>query len=156
MIYRFTVCSFLGSLGLLLLLATALSNQMASFSRRRPAANSFWAGGIRALLSGRPAIVIFALLVLSAMGFLWPGLVQWTTTGAVTMHWSRLLAGAFCLLSAFQIGVFLVMMKVVELWLSERRPNLSASLSDRKPRSTLSEDAETSRTPDPVETVGAV
>ena len=156
MIYRFAVCSFLGSLGLLLLLATALCNQMASFSRRRPDANSFWAGGIRALLSGYRAIVIMAVFVICSVGFLWPGLVQWVATGAVTMHWSRLLAGAFCLLSAFQIGVFVVMMKVVELWLSERKPAALQVAEAKKPLARSRRQTVAEETSDPVETVGAV
>ena len=152
MIYRFAVCSFLGSLGLLLLLATALSNQMACFSRRRPDGNSFWAGGIRSLLSGWRMLTILAIFAGSSVGFLWPGLLQWITTGQVTLHWSRLLAGAFCLLSAFQTGVFVVLLKVVGLWITERSPSSHRfkPLHERVVNPTLSEATK------PAETVGAV
>ncbi len=153
MIYRFAVCSFLGSLGLLLLLATALSNQMASFSRRRPEGDSFWAGGIRSLLSGWRLTGILAIFAGCSIGFLWPGLLQWVTTGQVTLHWSRLLAGAFCLLSAFQTGVFAVLLKVIAIWITERSP-ASRSLKPVKVRVTNFDC--NSFASEPAETVGAV
>ncbi len=155
MIYRFAVCSFLGSLGLLLLLATALCNQMARFSRRRPDGNSFWATGIRSLVFGWRLTAILAVFTGCSVGFLWPGLLQWVTTGQVTLHWSRLLAGAFCLLSAFQTGVFAVLLQIVELWLSERSP--SSHRWDTSPaRARSSSPALRSEANAPAETVEAI
>lgn len=57
-----------------------------------------------------------ALFVVVAFLFVWPGLVEYLTTGGTHLHWSRLLAGAFCLFSAAQPGVFIVLLKTVELW----------------------------------------
>jgi hypothetical protein len=42
MIYRFVVCYLLGPFGLMLLPATALTYQMASFAPMREWANVFW------------------------------------------------------------------------------------------------------------------
>ena len=49
-IYRFMACFLLGSLSLLLLLATALTNQMAYLGSRRPQAEAFWSSLCTGLL----------------------------------------------------------------------------------------------------------
>jgi hypothetical protein len=52
--------------------------------------------------------------------FLWPGLVEFVTTGKVHMHWSRLIVGAFTVFSAAQTAVFALLMKVISIWQRER------------------------------------
>ena len=116
MIYRFVACWLLGSSGLLLLLATSLTNRMASFSRRRIDAETFWASLIRVAFGPRLLLALIAALVVASGWSLWPGLVEYATTGGVTLHWSRLLAGALGLLSAFQCAVFAVLLRVVTVW----------------------------------------
>ncbi len=121
MIYRFVACFLLGAFGLALLGATALVDQMAQFSRRRPDAGMFWPsiiagwfGGIRLFAS------MLALLTLS-IAFVWPGIVEYATTRQVSLHWSRLTAGAFCLLSMLQMGIFALLIEVVSIWAYQAR-----------------------------------
>ena len=116
MIYRFSACSLLASLGLLLLLATGLTNRMARFSRRRVDANTFWATLIGASVQGPVFLGLAAGLFIASVGFLWPGIVDFFSTGEVQMHWSRLLAGSFTLFSLFQMGIFFVLVKVTDVW----------------------------------------
>lgn len=116
MIYRFSACSLLGSVSLLLLLATGLTNRMARLSRRRVDANTFWAALIGAAVRGPVFLLLGAILVVGAFAFLWPGIVELVTTGKVYMHWSRLLAGSFLLFSACQTGIFYVLVKVTDVW----------------------------------------
>ena len=72
-------------------------------------------------LSITPWVGISALIwALLAIGFLWPGLVEYVTTGKVYLHWSRLLAGAFSLLCAFQTSVFALLLKVLSVWRTQR------------------------------------
>lgn len=52
--------------------------------------------------------------------FLWPGIVEFISTGKITLHWSRVIAGAFTLFSVLQISIFVVLMKVVEIWSYEQ------------------------------------
>lgn len=120
MIYRFSVCSLLASFGLLLLLATALTNRAARLSRRRIDANPFWPALTSSVLQGPMLTVLLAFLGAASLFFLWPGLVEWSTTGKVNLHWSRLLAGTFCLFSALQTAVFAVLLRVVGIWAGER------------------------------------
>jgi hypothetical protein len=119
-IYRFVVCYLLGSCGLMLLLATSLTYQMASFGPRRESANSFWPFLVAIVLRGPQLIVVVGFFALLAIGFLWPGLVEYVTTGKVYLHWSRLLAGAFSLLCAFQTSVFALLLKVLSVWRTQR------------------------------------
>ena len=116
MIYRFAVCYLLGSFCLLLLLAVALANHMAFFSPRRSEANTFWASVITSLLRGPGLIAIVVFLMIFALFFLWPGITEYLSKGTVHLHWSRLLAGSFSIYSMLQIGVFYVLIRVVEIW----------------------------------------
>ncbi len=121
MIYRFMACFLLGAFGLMLLLATALTNQMAYLGSRRAEADRFWSS-LCANVLGRPAVL--ALLIASLLGgasiLLWPGIVEFVTTGRVNLHWSRLLTGAFALFSVGHILVFGVLFKVVAIWKNQR------------------------------------
>jgi glycosyltransferase involved in cell wall biosynthesis len=121
MIYRFVACFLLGSFGLALLGATALANQMAQFSRRRPDAGMFWPSIAAELFSGRWPFVMMLALLTTSIGFLWPGIVEYATTRHVSLHWSRLAAGAFCLLSMLQTGIFALLVKVVSIWAYQAR-----------------------------------
>ncbi len=121
MIYRFMACFLLGAFGLLLLLATALTNQMAYLGSRRQEADQFWSS-LCARVLGRPAVLtlLVALLLGGASVVLWPGIVEFVTTGHVSLHWSRLLTGAFALFSVGHILVFGVLFKVVAIWKTQR------------------------------------
>jgi glycosyltransferase involved in cell wall biosynthesis len=131
MIYRFVVCYFLGSFGLLLLLAIALVNQMAHFSRRRSEANLFWPSIVGKLLQLPVLGLIMALLLMAAIMFLWPGIVEFVATRHVSLHWSRLLAGTFSLLSLVQTAVFVLLIKVVSIWKFDQTDEGSFSAEDR-------------------------
>ena len=79
MIYRFVVCHFLGSFALLLLLATALTNEMASFGPRRREATPFWPALVSALLRWPSVAVLMGTLSAASLLLLWPGL--WSSSG---------------------------------------------------------------------------
>ncbi len=121
MIYRFVACFLLGAFGLALLGATALANQMAQFSRRRPDAGMFWPSITASLFSGKSLFVIMLALLAMSIGFIWPGIVEYATTRQVSLHWSRLTAGAFCMLSMLQMGIFALLIKVVSIWAYQAR-----------------------------------
>lgn len=119
MIYRFVVCFILGSFGLLLLLATALTNRMSSLGPRRAGGRAFWPATVGTLLSGKSLCVVLAVLFASTLFFLWPGVVEYWQTRTVSLHWSRLIAGTFSLFSALQTLVFAFLTNVVNLWLKQ-------------------------------------
>jgi glycosyltransferase involved in cell wall biosynthesis len=141
MIYRFVVCHVLGSFALLLLLATALSNQMANFGPRRRAATPFWPALISMLLRWPAVATLMGGLCTASLLFLWPGLVEFLSTGKVHMHWSRLIAGAFAVFSTAQTAVFALLMKVISIWQRERENGLR---SDFETTSSITQRAEIS------------
>jgi hypothetical protein len=121
MIYRFVACLLFGSLGLLLLLTVALTNQMAQLGSRRPEATRFWPSLTAEILNrGISLTLLIAALGGSALAILWPGIVEMAKTGTVYMHWSRLIVGAFALLSIGHVAVFAVLSKVVAIWVDQR------------------------------------
>jgi glycosyltransferase involved in cell wall biosynthesis len=116
MIYRFVVCYLLGSFGLTLLLATALTYQMAGFGPRRGSANAFWPFVVASVMRGPVLAGILVCLVVLSGVFLWPGIREYAATGHVTLHWSRLLAGAFSLSCCLETAVFALLLKVLSVW----------------------------------------
>lgn len=120
MIYRFVACYLLGSICLTFAYSVALTNQLARFGPRRTATNGFWPYVIGGLLRGPMLIASIVVLVVLAMAFLRPGIAEYWTTGHVTLHWSRLLAGAFSLFSAVQTLVFALLSAVLSLWQREQ------------------------------------
>ncbi|QDT43921.1 Undecaprenyl-phosphate 4-deoxy-4-formamido-L-arabinose transferase [Gimesia alba] len=120
MIYRFVVCQLVGSFGMMLLLASALTNRMAQLSSRREESVGFWSSIVVSLFSGKSLLFITGLFTLLGIGFLWPGIVEYVTTGTITLHWSRLIAGAFALFTVMQTLIFFVLMKVVAIWYFEQ------------------------------------
>lgn len=134
MIYRFAVAQLFASVGLLLLFATALANRMAHFSRRRADANAFWPSLIASVLDGPALVVILSGLVAAGGLFLWPGIRQYVTSGTVSLHWSRLLAGASCLFAAAETVIFAVLLQVIRIWRSEESdPEWSADVQLPQP-----------------------
>lgn len=133
MIYRFVVCQLVGSFGITLLLASALTNRMAQLSSRRKESVGFWSSVVASLFTGKPLAVIVSLFTLLGIGFLWPGIVEFVTTGKITLHWSRLIAGAFTMFTVMQTLIFFVLMKVVAIWSFEQsaaKKNLLESISN--------------------------
>jgi hypothetical protein len=116
MIYRFVACYLMGSFGLTLTLATALTYQMGYFGPRRSEANPFWPYLIARLLHRRTMVVILASFLSLSVFFVWPGIVEYASSGHISLHWSRLLAGAFSLFSAMQIAVFALLFEVLSIW----------------------------------------
>jgi lysylphosphatidylglycerol synthetase-like protein (DUF2156 family) len=145
MIYRFAACSFLATVWLTLLLATILTFRISAFSRRRPEARPFLPGFLSTLFTGKTVVLGSAFAATVGIWFLAPGLAEWFRDGQVYFHWSRLMAGVFCLNAAVQIAVFGLLARVAETWfgedsavrrlnkLSQRAQNSGISARDESP-----------------------
>jgi glycosyltransferase involved in cell wall biosynthesis len=121
MIYRFVAGFLLGSSGFLLLCAIALSHEMARLGPTRRSTDSFWSTAISQLFQGWGMLTFLAICVATAIALLWPGIVEYATTGTCSLHWSRLVVGAFCLLAVFQAMVTAVLVQLVKLWAAQKR-----------------------------------
>jgi glycosyltransferase involved in cell wall biosynthesis len=116
MIYRFVACFLLGSSGFLLLCAAVLSNRMAQFGPRRKEGESFWLSLITHLFEGKTLVLFVVASLLTSLALLAPGIIEYTTTRKITLHWSRIIVGAFGLLLVFQTLVTAVLLRVLALW----------------------------------------
>ena len=116
MLYRFVACYLMGAFGLTLILATALTYQLGHFGPRRAEANPFWPFLIATLLRGPILVAILLSFLALSVFFLWPGILEYNSTGHISLHWSRLLAGAFSLFSALETAVFALLLEVVSVW----------------------------------------
>ena len=119
-IYRFVVGYFLGSCALLLVLATALANKMSYLGPRRQQSVPIYSHLLSTLLRGWGITVLVLGLVTLGLFLLWPGIVEFVRTGHITLHWSRLLAGAFALFSAVQTVVFAILIESASIWIEHR------------------------------------
>jgi hypothetical protein len=74
---------------------------------------------VASVLSGKSLWLVLGILLAAAVFFLWPGFVEYWQTKSLTLHWSRLIAGAFSLFSALQTIVFAFLMEVVSVWMKQ-------------------------------------
>ena len=115
MIYRFVACFLLGSSGFLLL-AAVLSNRMARFGPKRNEGDSFWISLVTHLFEGKTLILFVIASLAASLALLAPGIVEYASTRQITLHWSRIIVGAFGLLLVFQTLVTAVLLRILALW----------------------------------------
>jgi hypothetical protein len=116
MIYRFVVTFLLGSAAALALSAAALVGSMAELvlgGERSTFTNVL----LVRLFRGRSATVLALALAGGSFVLLWPGFREYFSYSTVSLHWSRVMVGAFGFLMAFQIALTALLLRVVTLWL---------------------------------------
>jgi hypothetical protein len=120
MIYRLVTCLFLGLIGFMLLSATALAYRMADLSLRRRDGAEFWPALVAHLFEGRALLALVVAATITSLALLRPGIVEFVTTGHVSLHWSRLMVGTFGLLLVVHALITNVMIRVLSLWQYQR------------------------------------
>jgi hypothetical protein len=129
MIYRFIACFLLGSVGFLLLCAAVLSNRMAMLGPKRRGGNSFWITLTSHLFRGVPLAVFSVATLIASVSLVWPGIVEYAAMRQITLHWSRIIVGAFGLFGVSQALVTAVLLQLVALW----KYQIARPLSPDKP-----------------------
>jgi hypothetical protein len=116
MIYRFVVAFLFGTIGFLSLSAAAIATRMTDLRAGSPE-RTFWEAGIARLFQSRFSAGGAIALSLGAVALLWPGIVEYLSTGELTMHWSRVIVAAFALLLAFQTLMTRLLLRIIHIWL---------------------------------------
>jgi glycosyltransferase involved in cell wall biosynthesis len=116
MIYRFIVAFLFGSIGFLSLSAAAIATRMTDLRLGNPD-RTFWEAGIARLFESPFSAAGGIALGVGAVVLLWPGVIEYWSTGRLTMHWSRVIVAAFALLLAFQGLITRVLLRVIHVWL---------------------------------------
>lgn len=119
MVYRFLLCLLLGEAGLLFLSSAALAHRLAELGPRRTGGPPLWDRVVATAFRGRWLIVVIAIAVVLSLVLVWPGLVEYATTGHVQMHWSRAVVSAFGLLLALHCSVTAILLQVLKIWRAE-------------------------------------
>ena len=120
MSYRFVACFLLGSAGFLLLCAAVLSNRMAVLGPKRRDGDSFGITLASHLFRGIPLAIFSIGTLITSVALVWPGIVEYATTRQITLHWSRIIVGAFGMLLVSQTLVTAVLLQLVALWKYQR------------------------------------
>jgi len=141
MIYRFIVCSLLGTAGFVLLAAGTLAHRIVVSGDERRAVARFWPSLFESIFSGWPLVVFVTSTAAISLGLVWPGIVEFVSTGHETLHWSRVMLAAFGLLIAFIACVTAVLLRVVvvrqrpkseEVWQDEPLVRQTAQVDDEQ------------------------
>jgi glycosyltransferase involved in cell wall biosynthesis len=129
MVYRIVLCTFLFSSTILLVGSGVVADSVLSLVHRR-LFRSFGGGVAGWLFSPNRLCWAAVISGLGAVGFVWPGLVEYATTGQVTLHWSRMMVGTCFLQTALFAVIAAILQRVVCLWKGQidyasRSPNRS-------------------------------
>jgi hypothetical protein len=120
MIYRLVTCLFLGLIAFMLLSATSLAYHMADLSPRRRDGSAFWPSLAAQLFEGKALVAVIVAATITSLALLWPGIVEFVTTGHISLHWSRLMVGTFGLLLVVHALITNVLIRILSLWQYQR------------------------------------
>lgn len=112
MIYRFIACSLLGSAGFILLAAGTLAHRFVMVSGGRRSAPRFWPSVFELLFGGWTFVAFVTSVVAVSVLLVASGIIEYLTTGHVTLHWSRVMVAAFGFLVAFIASVTATLLQV--------------------------------------------
>src|SRR5262249_52336904 len=115
MIYRVLLSGLLLVCSFGLLVAGVLSEHILSLVYRRQRKTYFGQVLDRVcsprLLTGAATVSLLVAIVL-----VWPGLMEYVSTGQTSLHWSRAIVAVFLLQGALIAGVMAILQQVVKLW----------------------------------------
>jgi glycosyltransferase involved in cell wall biosynthesis len=115
MIYRLLLCGFLFSTAFTLICSGVLADRVLSLVYRRRQ-TSFLNALFDRIFHGARLVAIALTAVALAVALVWGGLIEYVTTGHVTIHWSRPLVAVSLLQIAVLAIVYRALEKVVDLW----------------------------------------
>jgi len=115
MIYRLLLTGFLFNAAFSLLCAGVLAERVLAlvYHRRQ---TSFMAALFDRALDRTRLLYLAGLCLIVAVVLVWPGLIEYVSTGHVTLHWSRPLVAVSLLQIALFACVYGVRQKIVDLW----------------------------------------
>ncbi len=139
MIYRILLSSFLATGTALLACGAIVADRIAELAYPRSEAGSGRGPGIARWLEGlfgrRSRWWVGSTLVAVAVAVAWPGIVQFVTTGAVDLHWSRAVFAALLLVLAMVLAITTFLLNMTDLIEQRRRDAGEAQPPDRIHRS---------------------
>jgi uncharacterized membrane protein YidH (DUF202 family) len=121
MIYRVLMASLLTTVTAVVLCAAVVADHIAATAHYRPRTASGAIGWLaRTVFSRRGRLLGGATLLAVAVAVVWPGLVQYATSGEVTMHWSRAAFSSLLVVLAAILGVTTFLLNMLGLIQAQR------------------------------------
>jgi hypothetical protein len=120
-IYRILLASLLTTLAAIGVCAAVVAERIAATAHDRPVATVGVTGALSRLFTRRIRLVGGVTLLLAALVAVWPGIVEYATTGAVEMHWSRASLASLLVVIAGVLGVTTFLLNMMELITAQRR-----------------------------------
>jgi len=114
MIYRILLASFLATGTALLVCGAIVAERIAALASRR-AHGAGLARWLEGLFNRRSRRLVGSLLVVVAVAVAWPGIVEYLTTGAVDLHWSRAVLAALLLVLAMVLAITTFLLNMTDL-----------------------------------------
>jgi glycosyltransferase involved in cell wall biosynthesis len=125
LIYRMAAVTAFGTAGVNLVLIGLLAERTAALLNRQE--RNYRGRWLLERLTRAPCLIVLALvLIVAALVANWGGIVQYVTTGQVTIHWSFVIFGLFAIVQATLLAGFVVLDHLLELF----RENAQALDSD--------------------------
>jgi len=115
LIYRMAAVTAFGTAGVNLVLIGLLAERTAALLNRQE--RDYRGRRLLERLTRAPGLILLALaLVVAALVANWGGIVQYVTTGQVTIHWSFVIFGLFAIVQATLLAGFVVLDHLLELF----------------------------------------
>jgi hypothetical protein len=131
MIYRILLGSLLTTVVALLVSSAVVADRIAAIAHRRPAAVNGLTAWLSRFFTRRARRFELLLLCGAAVALVWPGLVEYTTTRQVEMHWSRAALASLLLVIAAALGTTSFLLNTIELIAAHQRAAPQARQPDR-------------------------
>jgi hypothetical protein len=131
MIYRILLASLLSTLVAILLCSAVVADRIAGVAHGRPATASGLTGAVARLFTRRARRIGGLVLLAAAVALMWPGIVEYTTTGHVTTHWSRAVLASLLLVVAVALASTTFLLNMMVLIQDSRSNELRSPEPDR-------------------------
>ena len=114
-IYRILLASLLVTSTAIFACGAVVAEWIAAVAHGRPPASSGVTGLLARLFTPRMRLVGGAALLLVAVAIVWPGIVEFVSTGEVEMHWSRAMLASLLVVIAMMLAVTTFLLNMLTL-----------------------------------------
>jgi len=115
MIYRFIVCCLLGTGGFVLLAGGTIAHRFVQSTNDRRSVSRFWPSLFERLFVGKTLCAFLVICTIGSLLLVWPGVIEYFSTGHLTLHWSRVMLSSFSLVLASIAFVTGALLKVIQV-----------------------------------------
>ncbi len=117
MIYRLLFCGLLLTMACTLTSSSVVAERLSRLLLERSTPQSFWDEWLEKLFGLRGVALTGSALSLGALWLVGPGVMEFTLTRHVTIHWSRIVPAGVLVFCAAQLGISALLLHGVQLYI---------------------------------------